>query len=186
MQHDWTHVERPGESHTALDGKKILNFCITHQLSLFLAICADIAPKSWGCARERINGLARKKCVNRLLEHFEATIVEDTIHALIARHPTQSLGLHDGFLVASPPPEQMVRQIEKEVLSKHLARLCASCVCLVPGKLVWVAFDCRVFDFEVSEMSQSGQPQHFRMDGQAPRGEKGYGKGFQARKTLHR
>ena len=22
MQHDWTHVERPGESHTALDGKK--------------------------------------------------------------------------------------------------------------------------------------------------------------------
>ena len=23
MQHDWTHVERPGESHTALDGKKV-------------------------------------------------------------------------------------------------------------------------------------------------------------------
>ena len=22
MQHDWKHVERPGESHTALDGKK--------------------------------------------------------------------------------------------------------------------------------------------------------------------
>ena len=22
MQHDWTHVERPGESHTALEGKK--------------------------------------------------------------------------------------------------------------------------------------------------------------------
>ena len=56
----------------------------------------------------------------RLLEHFEAIIVEDTIHALIARHPTQSLvWLHDGFLVAPPPPEQMVRQIEKEVLSKH-------------------------------------------------------------------
>ena len=56
----------------------------------------------------------------RLLEHFEALIVEDTIHALIARHPTQSLvWLHDGFLVAPPPPEQMVRQIEKEVLSKH-------------------------------------------------------------------
>ena len=56
----------------------------------------------------------------RLLEHFEATIVEDTIRALIARHPTQSLvWLHDGFLVAPPPPEQMVRQIEKEVLSKH-------------------------------------------------------------------
>ena len=25
MQHDWTHVERPGESHTALDGKKRLD-----------------------------------------------------------------------------------------------------------------------------------------------------------------
>ena len=56
----------------------------------------------------------------RLLEYFEARIVEDTIHALIARHPTQSLvWLHDGFLVAPPPPEHMVRQIEKEVLSKH-------------------------------------------------------------------
>ena len=56
----------------------------------------------------------------RLLEYFEALIVEDTIHALIARHPTQSLvWLHDGFLVAPPPPEHMVRQIEKEVLSKH-------------------------------------------------------------------
>ena len=56
----------------------------------------------------------------RLLEHFEATIVEDTIRALIARHPTQSLvWLHDGFLVAPPPPEQMLRQIEKEVLSNH-------------------------------------------------------------------
>ena len=56
----------------------------------------------------------------RLLEYFEATIVEDTIRALIARHPTHSLiWLHDGFLVAPPPPEQMLRQIEKEVLSKH-------------------------------------------------------------------
>ena len=56
----------------------------------------------------------------RLLEHFEAIIVEDTIRALIARHPTQSLvWLHDGFLVAPPPPEQMLRQIEKEVLSNH-------------------------------------------------------------------
>ena len=56
----------------------------------------------------------------RLLEYFEALIVEDTIHALIARHPAQSLvWLHDGFLVAPPPPEHMVRQIEKEVLSKH-------------------------------------------------------------------
>ena len=56
----------------------------------------------------------------RLLEHFEATIVEDTIRALIARHPTQSVvWLHDGFLVAPPPPEQMLRQIEQEVLSSH-------------------------------------------------------------------
>jgi len=56
----------------------------------------------------------------RLLEYFESMIVEDTIHALIARHPTQSLvWLHDGFLVAPPPPERMLRQIEEEVLSKH-------------------------------------------------------------------
>ena len=40
----------------------------------------------------------------RLLEYFEPLIVEDTIHALIARHPTQSLvWLHDGFVVAPPP-----------------------------------------------------------------------------------
>ena len=56
----------------------------------------------------------------RLLEYFEARIVEDTIQALISRHPTQSLvWLHDGFLVAPPPPEHMLRQIEKEVLTKH-------------------------------------------------------------------
>ena len=56
----------------------------------------------------------------RLLEHFEARIVEDTMKALIARHPTQSLvWLHDGFLVAPPPPEHMLRQIEKAVLSRH-------------------------------------------------------------------
>ena len=56
----------------------------------------------------------------RLLEYFESMIVEDTIHALIARHPTQSLvWLHDGFLVAPPPPGRMLRQIEEEVLSKH-------------------------------------------------------------------
>ena len=56
----------------------------------------------------------------RLLEHFEARIVEDTMEALIARHPTQSLvWLHDGFLVAPPPTEHMIRQIEKTVLSRH-------------------------------------------------------------------
>ena len=56
----------------------------------------------------------------RLLEYFEARIVEDTMEALIARHPTQSLvWLHDGVLVAPPPTEHMIRQIEKTVLSKH-------------------------------------------------------------------
>ena len=56
----------------------------------------------------------------RLLEYFEARIVEDTMEALIARHPTQSLvWLHDSFLVAPPPTEHMIRQIEKTVLSKH-------------------------------------------------------------------
>ena len=56
----------------------------------------------------------------RLLEHLEVQIVEDTIEELMARHPTQSLvWLHDGFLVAPPPPELMIRQIEESVLSKH-------------------------------------------------------------------
>ena len=56
----------------------------------------------------------------RLLEYFEARIVEDTIEALIARHPTQSLvWLHNGFLVAPPPTEHVLRQIEKAVLSRH-------------------------------------------------------------------
>ena len=56
----------------------------------------------------------------RLLEYFEAQVVEDTMEALIARHPTQSMvWLHDGFLVAPPPGEHMIRQIEATVLSKH-------------------------------------------------------------------
>ena len=56
----------------------------------------------------------------RLLEYFEAQVVEDTMEALIARHPTQSIvWLHDGFLVAPPPDEHMIRQIETTVLSKH-------------------------------------------------------------------
>ena len=38
----------------------------------------------------------------RLLEYFEARIVEDTMQALMARHPTQSLvWLHDGLLDSS-------------------------------------------------------------------------------------
>ena len=56
----------------------------------------------------------------RLLEYFEARIVEDTMQALMARHPTQSLvWLHDGFLIAPPPTENVLRQIEKAVLSRH-------------------------------------------------------------------
>ena len=56
----------------------------------------------------------------RLLEHFEVQIVEDTIKELLARHPTQSLvWLHDGFLVAPPPPDHVIRQIEESVLSRY-------------------------------------------------------------------
>ena len=56
----------------------------------------------------------------RLLEYFEARIVEDTMQALMERHPTQSLvWLHDGFLVAPPPTASVFRQIEKAVLSRH-------------------------------------------------------------------
>ena len=69
----------------------------------------------------------------RLLEYFEARIVEDTIQALISRHPTQSLvWLHDGFLVAPPPPEHMLRQIEKEVLTKHQLYFDQSCFKITP------------------------------------------------------
>ena len=54
----------------------------------------------------------------RLLEYFEARIVEDTMQALKERHPTQSLvWLHDGFLVAPPPTASVFRQIEKAVQS---------------------------------------------------------------------
>lgn len=56
----------------------------------------------------------------RFLEYFEAIIVEDTMKALLARHPTQSLvWLHDGFLVAPQPPEEMLRQVEASVLDRH-------------------------------------------------------------------
>ena len=56
----------------------------------------------------------------RLLEYFEACIVEDTMQALMARHTTQSLvWLHDGFLIAPPPTENVLRQIEKAVLSRY-------------------------------------------------------------------
>ena len=39
----------------------------------------------------------------RLLEHFEAIIVEDTIHALIARHPTQSFGVAPRWVFSCSP-----------------------------------------------------------------------------------
>ena len=56
----------------------------------------------------------------RVFEHFEALIVEDTIRTIIAQHPTQSLvWLHDGFLIAPPPPKELLQQVEGAVLAKH-------------------------------------------------------------------
>ena len=53
----------------------------------------------------------------RLLEHFEATIVENTIRALIT-----ILVATQWFFSCSPPPEQMVKQIEKEVLPNQIEK----------------------------------------------------------------
>ena len=56
----------------------------------------------------------------RLFEHFESLVVEDTIRAVVARHPTQSLvWLHDGFLIYPPPPIELLQHVEKAVLAKH-------------------------------------------------------------------
>ena len=56
----------------------------------------------------------------RVFEHFEALIVEDTIRTITAQHPTQSLvWLHDGFLIAPPPPKELLQQVEETVLAKH-------------------------------------------------------------------
>ena len=56
----------------------------------------------------------------RLLEYFEARIVQDTIDAIIARHPTHSVvWLHDGFLISPPPAEAVLRQVEADVLIRH-------------------------------------------------------------------
>ena len=56
----------------------------------------------------------------RVFEHFEALIVEDAIRAIITQHPTQSLvWLHDGFLIAPPPPNELLRHVEEAVLAKH-------------------------------------------------------------------
>lgn len=56
----------------------------------------------------------------QVFEHFEALIVEDTIRAITAQHPTQSLvWLHDGFLISPPPSKELLQQVEKAVLIKH-------------------------------------------------------------------
>ena len=49
MQHDWKHVERPGGSHTALDGKKIafVGFSLLHSglIRLFILLSpAQLRP----------------------------------------------------------------------------------------------------------------------------------------------
>ena len=56
----------------------------------------------------------------RVFEHFESLIVEDTIRAIVTKHPTQSLvWLHDGFLIDPPPPIELLRHVEAAVLAKH-------------------------------------------------------------------
>ena len=56
----------------------------------------------------------------RVFEHFEALIVEDIIRTITAQHPTQSLvWLHDGFLIAPPPPKELLQQVEETILTKH-------------------------------------------------------------------
>ena len=41
MQHDWKHVERPGESHTALDGKKKSGLYSGFQADPLFLICCN-------------------------------------------------------------------------------------------------------------------------------------------------
>ena len=56
----------------------------------------------------------------RLLEYFEANIVEDAIRELISNHPVQSVvWIHDGFLMSPAPTESHIRQVEANVLAKH-------------------------------------------------------------------
>ena len=56
----------------------------------------------------------------RLLEYFEALIVQDTIDSITRRHPTHSVvWLHDGFLISPPPTEKLLRQVETDVLVRH-------------------------------------------------------------------
>ena len=62
MQHDWTHVERPGESHTALDGKK--SFCISSPIffSFEFGRCVEKAP----CTDPRSDSNASSKIPTEL------------------------------------------------------------------------------------------------------------------------
>ena len=56
----------------------------------------------------------------RLLEYFEARIVQDTISSITSRHPTHSVvWLHDGFLISPPPVEEVLRKVEADVLVRH-------------------------------------------------------------------
>ena len=56
----------------------------------------------------------------RLLEYFEARIVQDTISSITSRHPTHSVvWLHDGFLISPPPVEELLRKVEADVLERH-------------------------------------------------------------------
>ena len=52
MQHAWKHVERPGGSHTALDGKKSVGFCFKH--SKQAGQCDRIELRDWMARDERL------------------------------------------------------------------------------------------------------------------------------------
>ena len=59
---------------------------LRHLWSLSATLTTQLLPRF----RPEFN-VSHNDSAFRLLEHFEAIIVEDTIRALIARHPTQSL-----------------------------------------------------------------------------------------------
>ena len=65
MQHDWKHVERPGGSHTALDGKKIKDAAVYRlaksitQLTLCQVTTSEVedATKLLEKARQKLQGI---------------------------------------------------------------------------------------------------------------------------------
>ena len=64
--------------------------------------------------------IGRNDSAFRLLEYFEARIVQDTINSITNRHPTHSVvWLHDGFLISPPPAEEVLRKVEADVLVRH-------------------------------------------------------------------